>query len=170
MCFVVRPEYHKSLVYFRPLMSSTTGGLDGSIGNRRTSSSDASSEKSFRNDSVNDSDSDIKLNFGNNSGSSLGSDVKVNYESSNSTADSESEIGDDGPNGQNSELDNKSDLGEGDDIPELEDDDPEDNLEAADSGSSDGEMPNEADDEFIMKQIEKLVIRRNKKDNEARLR
>uniref|UniRef100_A0A158Q8V4 Clathrin light chain n=1 Tax=Elaeophora elaphi TaxID=1147741 RepID=A0A158Q8V4_9BILA len=57
-----------------------------------------------------------------------------------------------------------------DEIPGLVDDDFTDSAEISDDGKSENELANEIDDEFIMKQLEKLIIRRNKKDNEARLR
>ncbi|VDN42131.1 unnamed protein product [Gongylonema pulchrum] len=63
---------------------------------------------------------------------------------------------------------------ESDEIPELVDDDDDDeqddDQETQDGENSDEEISDEADEEFIKKQIEKLIIRRNKKDNEARLR
>ncbi|VDO63026.1 unnamed protein product [Onchocerca flexuosa] len=62
----------------------------------------------------------------------------------------------------------------GDEIPDLIDDDDDfiDGTEISDNEKSknDDELLDEDDEEFIMKQLEKLIIRRNKKDNEARLR
>lgn len=57
-----------------------------------------------------------------------------------------------------------------DEIPSLVDDDFMDDSEISDNEKSENEPSDEVDDEFIMKQLEKLIIRRNKKDNEARLR
>ncbi|KAM3724377.1 L-gulonolactone oxidase [Dirofilaria immitis] len=67
----------------------------------------------------------------------------------------------------NSKMDHASD-----EIPDLvdDDDDSTDDVEILDNKKPDDELSNEADDEFVMKQLEKLIIRRNKKDNEARLR
>ncbi|VDM99395.1 unnamed protein product, partial [Onchocerca ochengi] len=60
----------------------------------------------------------------------------------------------------------------GDEIPNLmDDDDFIDGTDISDNEKSkDNELLDEADDDIIMKQLEKLIIRRNKKDNEARLR
>ncbi|VDM08275.1 unnamed protein product [Wuchereria bancrofti] len=55
-------------------------------------------------------------------------------------------------------------------IPNLVDDDFIGDEEISDNSKSVDDLLDEVDDEFIMKQLEKLIIRRNKKDNEARLR
>ncbi|KAL4002176.1 hypothetical protein ACH3XW_2400 [Acanthocheilonema viteae] len=57
-----------------------------------------------------------------------------------------------------------------DEIPGLVNDDFTDDTEFSDDKKSEKELSNEVDDEFVMKQLEKLIVRRNKKDNEARLR
>ncbi|EFO23105.1 hypothetical protein LOAG_05383 [Loa loa] len=58
---------------------------------------------------------------------------------------------------------------ESEEMPDLVDGNFMNDVEISDRNSGD-ELPDEADDEFIMEQFEKLIIRRNKKDNDARLR
>lgn len=111
-----------------------------------------------------DSSSD-ELNVGSSTGynreklSLSESDSKLNFASNTHSADF----------GTFEAHSNKSDS-EVDEIPNLVNDDYTDDTEISDDRKSEEEPTDEVDDEFIMKELEKLIIRRNKKDNESRMR
>ncbi|KAK6100894.1 hypothetical protein QQG55_2465 [Brugia pahangi] len=68
------------------------------------------------------------------------------------------------------QFNSKLECANNEEVPNLVDDDFMDDEKISDNDESVDELSDEVDDEFIMKQLEKLIIRRNKKDNEARLR
>lgn len=68
------------------------------------------------------------------------------------------------------QFNSKLEYASNEEVPNLVDDDFMGDEKISDNDESVDELSDEVDDEFIMKQLEKLIIRRNKKDNEARLR
>ncbi|VDN00253.1 unnamed protein product, partial [Onchocerca ochengi] len=124
-----------------------------------------------------DSDSDIELNLTANmqcdqeKSSISESDLELNLASDIHSADSSSNSAITHERNSNKLYFNSKMDSSGDEIPNLmDDDDFIDGTDISDNEKSkDNELLDEADDDIIMKQLEKLIIRRNKKDNEARL-
>ncbi|CAG9532695.1 unnamed protein product [Cercopithifilaria johnstoni] len=154
-------------------MSYTSNCDETDYFNNHWASSD--SERSFpkmssedSSDEMDDESSDVELNvaadakYNQRELELSGSDSELNFASNIHSADSRDDI--------IADEQNANKLGsEVDEIPSLVSDDFTDDIAISDNRKSE-ELPNEVDDEFIMKQLEKLIIRRNKKNNEARLR
>uniref|UniRef100_A0A915Q0T7 Uncharacterized protein n=1 Tax=Setaria digitata TaxID=48799 RepID=A0A915Q0T7_9BILA len=152
-------------------MASSISGSDktDNLSNHWTSDD---TEDSFSNDQISgemDLDSDVELDV-TTGGKCDGKEFlpKSNAEINVGSINSRSNTLFDKQSFSKLHLDNKD--WTSNEIPDLVGDDDSDSTKVFNDDNLEDELPNEADDDFIMKQLEKLIVRRNKKDNEARLR